>query len=213
MKKLVTITLKGLVVILPIGVTIWVVYWLVTSIEQLLAPLLGALLPEGGWLQYRPGMGIVLALVLIFAIGLLSYVWLFRWVMELVDHLLKHIPLVKSLYGGLRDLMDFVGRSGDPSEQTQRVVMIKFTEECRLIGMVTREDFENVDDAIPGKKGDVAVYVPMSYQLGGFTFIVPESWIEPVDMTVEEAMRFAITAGVTTRRQSPITKPPTGKDE
>jgi uncharacterized membrane protein len=77
-----------------------------------------------------------------------------------------------------------------------QVVMVQIGDSrARVLGLVTREDFSDLPPGI-GAKDSVAVYVPMSYQLGGFTTIVPRSAIQPVNMTMEEAMRFAVTAGL-----------------
>jgi uncharacterized membrane protein len=65
----------------------------------------------------------------------------------------------------------------------------------RLIGFITREDFGDLPVGIGGDDA-VAVYLPMSYQIGGFTTMVPRSAVQPVDMSIEQAMRFAVTAGM-----------------
>ncbi len=68
-------------------------------------------------------------------------------------------------------------------------------ENTRLMGLVTRESFDDLPEGI-GDDQTVAVYLPMSYQLGGFTIMVPKDKIHPVDMTVDRAMQFLLTAGV-----------------
>ena len=68
-------------------------------------------------------------------------------------------------------------------------------ENVRLMGLVTRETFDDLPDGI-GDEQTVAVYLPMSYQLGGFTVMVPRSKIRPVEMKVDEALQFLLTAGV-----------------
>ena len=74
--------------------------------------------------------------------------------------------------------------------------------DTRLIGLVTREDFENLPSGIDDKNSEsMAVYLPMSYQMGGFTVFVPKKNVTPVDMSIEEAMRFALTAAVSVKKE------------
>jgi len=85
--------------------------------------------------------------------------------------------------------------SGDEGEDFDRVVAVQFdSPSMKLIGFVTREDFSQV----PGLVGDdeVAVFFPMSYQIGGYTLFLPKSRLEPVDMTAEDAIRMILTAGL-----------------
>lgn len=192
MRTLARAFLRGVAVVLPIVLTVYVVAWLVMLIEDAAgAPLQWAL----GDFYWR-GMGLALGLLLILLIGLLTYAGLFRHALELISGLFERIPLIKSLYGGLRDLTDFVSRAHD-HDQVSHVVLVRVQPELRLLGFVTREDFENLPGQFSGAgEARVAVYLPMSYQIGGFTVLVPRSSIEEVDMGVEDAMRFSITAGM-----------------
>jgi uncharacterized membrane protein len=114
----------------------------------------------------------------------------FRWGEQLVER----IPLVKALYGSVRDLMGFFSNSDE--ETTRQAVMVTVgNTPLRLIGFITREDFSDLPVGIGGDD-DVAVYLPMSYQIGGFTTMVPRSAVRLVDMSIEQAMRFAVTAGM-----------------
>jgi uncharacterized membrane protein len=96
--------------------------------------------------------------------------------------------------------MDFV--SGDKQRQMNRVVMVDMAADGshRLIGFVTREKFDDLPGGI-GSSDQVAVYLPMSYQLGGYTVLMPRDRVHAVDMPIEQAMRFALTAGVHTESQ------------
>jgi len=203
MKRVIRVLIKGLVVVVPISVTLYALLWLGGSAEKLIAPLLKAMLPSEGVLRYRAGMGILTSLTAIFFVGLLTYWVMFRRLFGLVNRMLEKIPLVKSLYGGLRDLMAFVSRSSD-GERLGQVVLVTMAEDCDLIGFITQAKPANV----PGAPGDgdetrVAVYLPMSYQIGGYTILVPRGKVRPIDMNVEDAMRYVITAGM-----SATTRPP-----
>jgi len=182
--------LTGLAVVLPIVVTAWVLWWLGVTLERWLGNVYRFLLSEQ---IYFPGLGILLGIGLIFLVGLLAKAWLFRTLFDWSGDLLNRIPLVKTIFGATQDFMRFV--SGDEGEDFDRVVAVQFdSPSMKLIGFVTREDFSQV----PGLVGDdeVAVFFPMSYQIGGYTLFLPKSRLEPVDMTAEDAMRMILTAGL-----------------
>ena len=117
----------------------------------------------------------------------------FRRLMQWFEELLNRIPLVKTVYSAVRDLMSLFSKSG--SRTFSRVVMVKFPgTEAGLIGFVTIEDFAGLP--LQPAPETVAVYLPMSYTIGGYTAFLPRAWLTPLDMTLEEAMRFVVTAGM-----------------
>lgn len=190
MKTLIKTFLKGLTVILPLGVTAYIVYWLAVSAESLLGGLLGSVLPEG-W--YLPGTGIVTGLVLIFGVGMLTGLWVFQKLFQWAERALERIPLVKSLYRGMKDLMGFFASSR--GKVAHRVVMVNLAPNLRLLGLITRQDFSDLPQGFGGED-EVAVYLPMSYQIGGFTVLLPRTAVTPIEMSAEDAMRLAMTAGM-----------------
>jgi uncharacterized membrane protein len=195
-KALTRMFLSGLAAVLPIGVTLFVLYWLGSTAEALLGQGLRLLIPAS---LYWPGMGVVAGFVLVFAFGALMRAWLFRKVFRWGERVLQRIPLVKALYGSVRDLMGFF--SGSDKKAMHKAVMVALGgTSLRLIGFVTREDFRDLPAGIGGDD-TVAVYLPMSYQIGGFTTMVPRSAIQALDMSIEEAMRFAVTAGMSAAKE------------
>jgi uncharacterized membrane protein len=191
LKWLGRVLLKGLVAILPIGLTVYVVYWLGVTTESLLSGTLKFWLPPG---VYRPGMGLVAGFLLLFLVGLLVNAYLVRRVLGLGESLLLRVPVVKTVYASIRDLTALVNTKGRKRE-LERVVMVKFGP-GRVIGFVTQENA-----TLPGFAGAaagdlVAVYLPMSYQIGGYTLYLPRDQIEATDLTVEAAMRIVITGGL-----------------
>lgn len=186
------IFLRGLVVILPIAITLAVVYWLIVSAEALLGGIVRLILPDK---YYRTGLGVALGIVLVFIAGLTINVWATRVLLERAEALMERIPVIKSIYGAIRDLAAFL--SGDRSkERFHTVVTVSLGEDMRLIGFVTREDFTDQPKALAPSDDTVAVYLPMSYQIGGFTIFMPRSRVEPIDMSVEDAVRYTLTAGM-----------------
>ncbi len=193
MKVLVKAFLKGLFTLAPILLTVYVVYWTATTAEGLLGKGIRLVVPEG---SYVPGMGIAAAIVIILLFGLLLQAWIFGFLFGMAEKLLEKLPLVKSLYSAIKDMLSLFGGS---DKKIGQVVSLEFGEpKMRVLGFVTRENLAGLPEGL-NDSGHVAVYIPMSYQIGGFTALVPKSAIKPVDMTTEEALRFAVTAGVTAK--------------
>jgi len=198
MKKIMRKFLAGLATILPVMITTYLLYWLAASAEKSLGGLIKLLLPEG-W--YWPGMGIAAGLILIFLIGLLMLAWGVRSLFAWGERIVLRIPLVKTVYGAVRDLIGFLTQAKD-SGLHQVVAVTIGDKNIQLIGFVTREDLTGLPKEIGGHD-KIAVYLPMSYQLGGYTVIVPRSAVQPVDMSLEEATRFVLTGGVTAGPSAP----------
>lgn len=185
--------LTGMATVLPVFLTAYVLYWFATSAERLLGALLELVLPEG---TYWPGMGLTAALVLIFAVGVLMHAWVVRALVGGTERLLYRIPLVKSVYGSLRDFFTLFAKSD--RDRIRQPVMVRIGDTgLEIMGFVMREDFSGLPEELAGA-GQVAVYLPMSYQVGGYTAILPRDRLRPIDMPMEQAMRFALTAGLTT---------------
>lgn len=182
--------LKGLAVVIPAFVTLYILWFVTSALESSLK----GLIQNIPWLPYIPGLGITLVASLIFVIGLAMNARLLRQIFQAIERQIERIPLIDSLYGSFRDLMQFI--SGDTDKQLGRVVVVDLADgQHRLLGFMTRSDFRDVPAGI-GDKDRVAVYLPMSYQLGGFTTLVQRDRVKPIDMSIDQAMRFALFGGV-----------------
>jgi uncharacterized membrane protein len=180
---------RGLVVILPIALTIALVVWLATSAEEFLEGVIRHLAP--GW-KYWPGLGILLGIAVIFAAGILVHKPVTRWLLGRVDALMRRIPLVKSIYLSIRDVAGYM--SQDEASGFKQVVAVR-VQDMQLIGFVTTEEVEGLPAAPEGEKL-IAVYLPMSYGIGGYTVYLPKTRVEPLDMSLEDAMRLTLIGGV-----------------
>ena len=203
MKSIGRIFLTGILTILPILATIYLVVWLFTAAERFLGKQLLFLMPDE---YYRAGMGLLAALVLIFLVGLLMRAWLFRQLVKFGESLLLKIPLIKVVYRALKDLFGLF--SDDKNSESLQVVSVQLPgTDMRLFGFLTRSDFSDMPKGV-GNEDEVAVYLPMSYQVGGYTVLIPRSRLTPVPMSREEAMRFVLTAGLKTdAKQIELAKP------
>jgi uncharacterized membrane protein len=184
--------LQGLVAVLPIALTLYALGWLVTTLEATLGTLLRRILPEA-WVF--PGLGVVLALALIFAAGLVLRAVLARRVYDALDSVFERVPGVKTLYGMLKDLFGFLG-AGREKRKLDRVVRVEVGETgIALLGFVTRESGTEITGRAEDA-GSVAVYLPMSYQIGGYLALVPREKLTELEMGMEHALRTALTAGL-----------------
>lgn len=187
MKKISQLFLQGLLAIFPIAVTIAVLYWLGTTAEATLGRLLRYLLPDQ-W--YLPGLGIVSGFLFVIIIGLLLNAYLFRQLGRFTEKLFSGIPLVRTIYGSVRDIAKFASAS-QREEELQKAVLVTLDQDIRVIGFITGRAVQ-----FSGAEELYAVYLPMSYQIGGYTLLLPESRIQPLDMNVQDAMRYVLTAAM-----------------
>jgi uncharacterized membrane protein len=188
MKALGGILLKGLVTILPISLTVYFVYWLGITTETLLSKPIKLLIGDAYW----PGMGLVTGFVILFVVGLAVNAFLVRRVLGLGEELLLRVPVVKTVYSAIRDMTRLVNTDKKKGD-LDRVVTVDVGL-GRLIGFVTQEHANTL--GIGGGDDLVAVYLPMSYQIGGYTIYLPRSRVVETDLTVEQAMRVVLTGGV-----------------
>lgn len=168
---------RGLLIVLPVAATIYVIYWIFNSLDTLV--------PIG-----IPGLGILIALGGILLIGYLGSGFLTKSIFSLFDDFLERTPGVKLIYSAIKDFLEaFVGEKKKFTEPV--LVEITATGILRL-GFVTQKDLDFL--SLPGH---VAVYVPHSYNFSGNLFFVPTDRVKPVDSKkAGELMKFVVTGGV-----------------
>jgi len=199
LRKLAGTFFTGLLAVLPILVTAALVMWLIGVAESVLGGLVSLIMPRG---LYLPGMGLLVAVGLIFLVGVGMQGLFVRQFFQWLESALNRIPLIKTVYGAMRDLTDFMSNKG--GRKFGKVVMVQLPNmPLRLVGFVTVNDLAEagLDHGCPSDC--VAVYLPMSYQIGGYTVMLPRECLTPLDMGFEEAMRFVITAGLS-RSDDPV---------
>jgi len=186
--------LAGLATVLPIAVTLYVVVWLAGVAESVFGVMARFVLPEG-W--YLPGTGLLMGVVMVFLVGMFINAWLVSRLVALGEQLLARIPLVKTIYGGLRDLSRFLSRKGGDSD-LRHVVSVEVQPDIHLIGFVTDDEAGRAIPELARAEGDhlVSVYLPMGYQVGGYTLYLPASRLRRLDLRVDDAMRMVLTAGI-----------------
>ena len=191
MKYLGRIFLTGVLTVLPVLATVYLLIWLFTTAESFLGRPLQLLIPAG---FYHVGMGLAVGIAAIFVVGVLMRAYIVRRLFALAEKILLNVPLIKTIYAALRDF--FALFAGHDDQVALQVVTVRLPgSDMRLMGFVTRDHFSDLPDGVGGED-EVAVYLPMSYQIGGYTVFIPRSQITPVAMSREQAMRFVLTAGL-----------------
>ena len=199
MAYLYRVFLNGILTLLPVAITVYLLVWIATSFEAILGGPLRTWLPDN---LLFPGIGVVLGILFVLFIGLLVNNYVTHPFINWVEKRLAKMPIVRSIYNPLRDVTQLFATNSEKSNQ--RVVMI----DCfgapipgsdqlpgQVLGLVTRDNFaEFTGNAIA--PDSVAVFIPFSYAMGGFTVIVPKSKVREVSISAEKAMQLALTAWI-----------------
>lgn len=190
-----TIIKRGLIAIAPLSITIAIFYWLFSMLETALGPFIRDLI---GPKYYFPGLGVLCALIIIFLIGALLNTWIIKHLANYFERIFNRIPLFKSLYNMIKNVMQFLHAS--PGEHKQQVVQVSI-DGSDLIGLVTCDNFSHIPEMDTDR---IAVFFPMSYQIGGYTLLVPRSKIKLLNISMETALQNTLTAWA---KASPPKKP------
>jgi uncharacterized membrane protein len=186
MKLIANIFLKGFLFTLPLMITFGLIYWLFDTAEAILKQPLMLVLPEG---TYVTGLGVLSALVLIFFMGILVQAYVLGRVLSWFERQIERIPLVKTLYVSAKDLLHFM--AGHQNQELQKVVAVEFEGGIRLLGFVTNEQVQ-----LGSGEDLLAVYLPMSYQVGGYTAYLPRSRCDFLTISPQQAMQQILTAHI-----------------
>jgi uncharacterized membrane protein len=188
-KSISKILITGFITLLPIVLTIYLLYWLAYTSEQVMGGALRFVLPNAA---YFPGLGMIAGVVVVFIVGLMMNAYMVRQLFALGEQLLYRLPLIKTVYRAFRDFFDFFSPK---KEQFGQVVAVTVND-MELIGFVTQQDPQRLPESFRDRDS-VLVYLPMSYMVGGYSLLIPRDKLRPLKMSKEEAMRFVLTAGIT----------------
>ena len=194
MKKLTLFFFRGLLTVLPLGLTLYIIFILITVSEKyaslLIQPLLGHL--------YFPGIGLLIAIAFIIILGfLISQPFLYK-IFGLLELPFTNLPVVNSVYNSIKSFAEYF--SDDKKTKSNQVVIVTMPgTEIKLIGLVTRENLVGIipEENEESLESMISVYIPMSYMVGGYTIFVHEKSIKRIDMSVEEAMKNSLLAWLT----------------
>ena len=178
MRRLLNYFLRGLVLVAPLAITLYVCWVVFTRID--------------GWLGLPiPGLGFVLTIVLITVVGFLGSNLITRGLLAVVDQTVGRLPFVRLLYTSTKDLLNaFVGEKRRFDKPV--LVRVSMQTEARMVGFVTQESLERL-----GLPGYASVYLPQSYNFAGTLVVFPSSHLEPLDAASADVMAFIVSGGVT----------------
>lgn len=181
--------IRGLKVSIPLLITLLIVFWTLKTIESLFHDLLKPFVPEA---YYFTGLGAIIGLCVVYLIGLSIEARVTQWMHSWVEEIIERVPGVKWIYRSIKDLIGLL--TSDQGQKMGEPVLVQFNE-LQLLGFVTRQDFTDFE---PNqiKEGTITVYFPFSCQLGGYTLFIPRSLVTPLNLNVQDALKFAFTAGL-----------------
>lgn len=185
---------RGLITFLPVFLTLYVLVMFVTWTESVAMKLVHPLTGD----FYLPGLGIGLGALLIIGLGaLVSRPETARW-LSMLELPFNNLPVVKSIYSSLKNFADYFAPH---AKSPQQVVLLRMPgNEMGIVGLITRQSMAGLPAELSALEDQVAVYLPMGYMIGGYTVFVPRAWVTPVNMSVEEAMRMALIAFMSSNR-------------
>jgi len=185
MKRLMSYLFQGLIYIAPLGITVYVIYFLFNLIDGFLQTYIQHYLNLS-----IPGLGIVFLVVFLVLLGFIGQTVLARPFRRLVNRLIEKAPLVKVIYTSIRDLLSaFVGK--EKKFDRPVLVVVNTISNLEKMGFLTQEDLSDL-----GIKDKVSVYFPHSYNFSGEMFVVPSELVRPLDMPSADAMKFIVSGGV-----------------
>jgi len=188
MKTVLKNFINGILTIVPIILVIYVIYKTFLFLDGILGNSLRPYLKD----DYIPGFGLLTTVILITVLGWMSTKYITGKIIKLIDSLLEKIPVVKTIYSVIKDtVQSFLGDKKSFSKVA--LVVIPGTE-MRSIGFITSEELEDFYSPL---KDHVAVYIPQTFQVAGFTFLIPKEQVEIIDVKAEDAMKFVLSGGMT----------------
>lgn len=195
MKSFIKNFIKGILTIVPIILVIYVIYKMFNFFDSILGDRLKPYLKD----DYIPGIGLLVTIVLITFLGWLSTKYITGKIIKIIDRLLENIPIVKTIYSVIKDTIhSFLGDSKSFSKVA--LVTIPGTG-MKSLGFITAEDLASFYGPLANH---VAVYIPQTFQVAGFTFLLPKEQVEIIEVKSEDAMKFILSGGMTNKKTEQV---------
>ncbi|MFM7357733.1 MAG: DUF502 domain-containing protein [Sediminibacterium sp.] len=197
LRRLLTLFLQGLVVLAPIGITLWVVIGLFNFVDGILPNVMHALAPglwelgDNGQVKKIPGTGFLVVVLLVLITGWISSLLFFSRVVAMIDNLLEKTPGIKYIYSSVKDFLEAF--AGNKKKFDKPVLVNVDAPGVWRIGFITQKS-----SVALGMSELITVYVPHSYAISGITYLVPANHVKPLSgITAADAMKYTISGGVT----------------
>ncbi|MBR2649895.1 MAG: DUF502 domain-containing protein [Sediminibacterium sp.] len=197
LSKLLQYFFQGLIVLAPIGITIWVVLSLFNLVDDILPNIIHVFAPSfvpkdaQGNLVKIPGLGFIVVVILVLLVGWLSSMFAVGRLVALLDTVLEKTPGIKFIYSSVKDFLEAF--AGNKKKFDKPVLVNVDANDVWRIGFITQKS-----SAEFGLAEHVTVYVPHSYAISGITYMVPITRIKPLtDISAADAMKYTVSGGVT----------------
>lgn len=195
--KLLQLFLQGLIVLAPIGITIWVVFGLFNWVDSFLPNLINSFAPDvlqkdaSGNLRRLPGLGFLVVVTLVLVVGWLSSLFVVGRLVAVFDTVLERTPGIKFIYSSVKDFLEAF--AGNKKKFDHPVLVNVDGADVWRIGFITQDSSKDV-----GLETHITVYVPHSYAISGITYIVPREKVRPLPPHIHaaDAMKFTVSGGV-----------------
>lgn len=190
MKTILNYFLRGLLFVFPLFATFYIITILVNWVDNTLYAIIF------GWVPFHlPGAGIITAFFLIVILGYIVTRAFSQPLFDYFERTMEKTPFIKIIYTAIKDLTEaFVG----DKKRFNQPAMVRLTDGVDRIGFITQEDLSNFEI-----ENRVAVYFPHSYNFSGNLFLVDPSFVTPLNVDPSDAMKFAVSAGVTHVKKNP----------
>jgi uncharacterized membrane protein len=180
LKKIFNYFVQGIIILAPIGITAYLLYWLFDKVDGILRPYLNI-----------PGLGFVIIIVFVIVVGWVSSNYLMGSFIIFFDRWLEKTPGIKFIYSSIKDF--FEAFAGEKRKFNQSVLINVFADDVWIVGFVTDEELQKFELGA----GMVAVYVPQAYNFAGQLYMLPRERIKKIEnITPGQAMKYAVTGGV-----------------
>lgn len=179
-KKLLRFFFQGLIILAPIGITLYVLYWLFEKVDGILRPFVNI-----------PGLGFLLIICFVVLVGWISSNFLMGSAISFFDQLMEKTPGIKVIYSSTKDF--FEAFAGDKRKFNKSVLANVFASDVWIVGFLTDEEMDKFDLGAE----NVSVYVPQAYNFAGQLYILPREKVRKIDkISAGQAMKYAVTGGV-----------------
>ena len=189
-KKLLQYFLQGLLILGPVAITAYFIYWAVSSIDSWI-PIFTYTDAQGMVHVRNYGIGFVIIIAVLIVIGYVSSFFITSRIVSFFDKLLEKTPGIKHIYSTTRDF--FEAFAGDNKKFTKHVLANVDDNDVWRFGFITREDMQDF-----GLTDYVTVYIPMAYSVAGNVYVIPKNRVRLIEnISAAQTMKFAVSGGVT----------------
>ncbi len=184
MKQIKKIFLTGLLTLLPLAVTFYLLFWMITGMDSLAKHVITAFTDF-----YVPGLGFISTVVIIFLVGLFSNNFLGKWFIRQFERVLSRVPIVKTIYGSISDIQKTF--TNNPAKRFSQVVLIDYPlKGTKSMGFIAS------DEVLLNKEKRVSVFVPTTPNpTNGFLLFLDKEDITMLDIPVDTAIKMIISMG------------------